>query len=285
MDKKSTAIAAGILCIISVASAQSVISGTFGFVKVDAPAGDFKMIGPAFDVGDDGTITVDEMIGTNGFHANFSKDDADRVYIWDAVNLKYEAAFLNDDAWGATNPQTLEEIAYKWCYFDDAVSSYPLPCAGSSKYELKSGDSLYVRVKNEVEVVLSGNVPTASTTTVTIVEGFNMLSNPYPGDTALKDIISVSDGAYASYSKDKADRIYVWDNGKYDSYFLNDDTWGATNPQTLEEIAYKWCYFDDAISSYPLPASKKIAAGLGFYYSRGLHGLLEWDKARPFSID
>ena len=271
---------------VSLASAQTVVTlGTFGFTKVVAPAGDFKMIGTAFDVGVDGVITIDEILGTNGFYAHSSKDEADRVYIWDAVSNKYEASFLNDNAWGTTNPDTLEEISFKWCYFDDAVSFYPLPCAGSSKYELELGDSLYVKVENEVKVTLSGNVPTASTTTVTIVEGFNMISNPYPVDTALKDIISVSDGAYAHSSKDEADRIYVWDNGKYDSYFLNDDAWGATNPDTLEEISFKWCYFDDSVSFYPLPASKKISIGTGFYYSRGLHGLMEWEIVRPYSVD
>ena len=285
MGIRKTGIALVFLGMVATASAQSVTSGIFGCTKVVAPAGDFKMIGTAFDVGDDGVTTLDEMLGTNGFYASFSKDEADRVYIWDAVNSKYEAAFLNDDAWGTTNPDTSGEIAFKWCYFDDAISFYPLPCSGASKYELESGESLYVKVANEVEVVLSGNVPTVSTTKVTIVEGFNMVANPYPVDTALKDIISVSDGAYANFSKDAADRIYVWDNGKYDSYFLNDDAWGATNPDTLEEIAFKWCYFDDVVSFYPLPASKMISAGTGFYYSRGSHGLMEWETVRPYSLD
>lgn len=267
MSKRIAGIVAGILCTVSLASAQSVTSGIFGFTKVVAPAGDFKMIGTAFDVGADGVITLDEMLGTNGFYTSWSALEADKVYIWDKVNSEYISAFLNSDVWGA------EDSHFKWCYMDDV----PVPCSLAPAYNLVPGDAVYVEVKNEVEIVISGSVPTVSTTEVSIVEGYNMMMNPYPVDTELKDIIPVRDGAHADWSELNADKIYLWDNASksYKSYFLNSDVWGAADSH------FKWCYMDGV----PVPATNTISANSGFYYYKETAGLMIWAKDRPYDVD
>ena len=287
MSKRIAIIAVGISCIVSVASAQSVTSGIFGFTKVVAPAGDFKMLGTAFDVGDDGVTSLDEMLGTNGFFASYSETAADKVYIWDRSTSTYLTAFLNDSLWGATNPDTSDPIAYKWCYMDSSASTYPLSCAANSAYDLVPGDSVYAKVNNDVDVTFSGDVPGDSSIDVVIYEGFNMIMNPYPVSVALKSIISTNDGAFASYSQVSADKIYLWDNasGSYKTYFLNDSLWGATNPDTGEPIAYKWCYMDSAVSTYPLPSTNLVSACTGFYYYKQNAGSITWAQDRPYDID
>ncbi|MCK4563111.1 MAG: hypothetical protein KAU94_00395 [Verrucomicrobia bacterium] len=157
------------------------------------------------------------------------------------------------------------------------MDGVPFPCSSVPTYDLVPGDSVYVEVKNEVEVVLSGNVPTVSTTEVSIVEGYNMIMNPYPVDTDLGSIISVSDGAHADWSALNADKIYLWDNASksYKSYFLNSDVWGAADSH------FKWCYMDGV----PVLATNTIPVNTGFYYYKETVGSMTWAKERPYDVD
>jgi hypothetical protein len=269
-----------LLGLSSTLSAQNTVTlGTFGFTRITAPAADFKMLGSAFEVGDDGYTTLDEVLGTNGFYAHASHLEADKAYLWDNSINRYHTAFLNNDAWGNTNPNTDEVIAYKWCYMD----GMPRPCAATNTFNIIPGDAVFMKTSANVDIAIHGNIPTASTTQVAIVEGYNMIMNPYPVATELSSIISTNDGAFAHASHLQADKIYLWNNSskQYVTYFLNDAQWGATNPNTGEEIAYKWCYMD----GMPRPATISIPAGTGFYYFRGPHGPMTWNSVRPYNMD
>ena len=157
MNKTTTAIVAGVLCIVSIASAQTVVSGTFGFSKQDVGAAEFKIVAHQFAFGDESSVTIDEAFGG-------TLPDGSAVYIWDGISYSiytYFAPTWYNDGWVDASDVTIDR-----------------------------GDAVWAKNAGAVDAVVlfSGNVPMSDFTTNSLISGYNMLANPYPTSITLSEL-------------------------------------------------------------------------------------------------
>lgn len=242
MGKRATAIAAGVLCIVSIASAQSVTSETFGFVKVDKPAGQLNLVGNGF--GDDDT-TLTELVPVDQFNGALIFGDADRVIIWDSGSDSYTTYALYDD--GST-----VEWRNKTAFYGSGVN--PVIPAGSSFWVQSLGSTV------DTNLVVSGNVVTSQFVTNQVLPGLQMLSYPFSTEIDL-NASQLKDNATGALIYGDADHVITWNPvvQGYVTYALYDD--GSTrewrnktsfyNPAGAIDIAFGAGFWFDAKSGFP----------------------------------
>lgn len=235
MGKRATAIAAGVLCIVSIASAQSVTSGIFGFVKVDKPASTLNIIGNNF--GADST-TLNEITSVNHFNGSFLINDADRIIIWNSVSKTYSTYALYD------NGSTVEWRSGSDFYGSGVNPSIP---AGSAFWVQSLGSTV------DTNLVVSGDVVGSQSVTNQISLGLQMLAYPFTTDMDLNETL-LAENATGSFLINNADQVIAWDSTSqtYSTYALYD------NGTTVE-----WRSGSDF---YNPAGTIEVNLGLGFWY-------------------
>ncbi len=201
MSKRIAVIAAGISCIVSVASAQSVTSGIFGFTKVDIPpAGDVNLVG--FSFSSDQPIYLEDVFGTNQLVQSTRSRNADKIYIWNGS--AYENYFQKPDG-----------------LFYDVLSG------NTVSVEIASGTAAFLQSPSgSMEtntITLSGTVLMTESEQQDYQVQFITFANPYPTRLDLNSTNVNWEAATANSRSRNADKIYIWNslNSQYDSFYLD----------------------------------------------------------------
>jgi hypothetical protein len=253
MKKLSIAfIVALVLAGISFADSNTVASANvLGYNKCTLKPG-FNIIRMPFV---DGTNYVDiqNVMITSNLIRGANIGAADSIQFWDAINLQYVRYFLHDGT-GKNNSTK----AGKWV--DNAtglIASNVVPPASGFFFSSLSTSNRDVIVSGEVVVSQTG------TNSLLLVEGFNLVANPFTCDWPLNDgsINWTNQGAKAGGTIGSADSIQTWDNAslQYDRYFLHDGT-GKNNATK----AGKWVDNTTGL----VASNLTVETTQGFFYSR-----------------
>lgn len=183
---KKIIVALAALLVGGVAFAQTVSSANIvGYSKKTVTNDTLRIVSPQFLAADTNGIALKDAFS--------GLAEATTLYAYDGGYTKYEyyaPTWYNADA-GYINA-------------DDVM--------------IQQGASAWLTIPAntaEVNIIMSGNVPTASSITNTAVEGLTLMANPYPVELALKDI--------PTNNLVEATTIYAYDDGytKYEFYTPN----------------------------------------------------------------
>ena len=179
--KKLVMTVAVLACAASIVSAQTVTSANIvGYSKEAAAAGNFQLVAAQFNAGTAGGMTLGEAFGEVG--------DQDQVLFWNGGGY---TTYIYWAGWG-------------WYDITGSVLS--------DDVLIPEGNSVWIKDVSGggMEVIIAGEVPSASSMTNTLSTGFNAVSNPYPTELRLGDIplVSLSDG----------DRALLWNGSSYTTY-------------------------------------------------------------------
>lgn len=249
---------------VSIASAQTVTSANVvGYSKETLKTG-FNMVRTPFVAGGQNAVELQEVFDTSVLLQGGNAGAADNIFFWNPVASEYEAYFLHD---GSGKGNTA--LAGKWVDSSVAISAdVVLPKEGF----------FFVRNDVDVEVLVSGEVVEASTNSLDLLMGFNMVANPFSAEWKLNDgsMDWIAVGAIAGGNAGASDNIFFWDvdNSEYIAYYLHD---GSGKGNTAK--AGKWVDSVDAVND-------NLSSGLnqGFFYVRsGVDVTL--DIAPPYTLD
>ncbi len=139
-------------------------------------------------------------------------------------------------------------------YTDVFVPGTGLVTKWDTALDLSLGSGYWVDVPSTTNTILSGDVPLDDTITNSIIEGFQLLSYPYPTDRVVSNL---------GFSPAKNDKIYVFDGTDYKTSKYTDVFVPGTG------LVTKW---DDETLAIPV--------GQGFWYETT--NITSWIVNRPF---
>ena len=201
--------------------AEVVSSNIVGYEKVSLNAG-YNMVGVQFTkIGGDalGLGTVGTMDNeTAGF--NEDQDFAATMQIWNGNGYDFYG-------WSGTSGTDLldnSDLDNQWV---DANSLEPITETA------ENGSGFWIKMVNPGTVTISGEVPSTDTVTVSIVTGYNIVANPYPGAVSIASW-GTPDASFAGFNEDQdfALTMQVWNGNGYDFY-----GWSGTSGTDLLDDA------------------------------------------------
>jgi hypothetical protein len=216
----ATAVVTGLIGGSAFAATNVVSSANIvGYVKTPMTSGQFQIIGSQFLAGSTNGVTLGSAFS----------------------GLTEESTLITWNGSGYA-PYTYY-IGYGW---------YDVGGAEANDVVIPSGSSFWVRNNGAAtDVVLSGDVPMADSITNTLVEGFNLIANPYPVALKLSDIPT------ASLSEE--DVLFAWNGSGYAPYTYY--------------IGYGWYDVGGAEAN-----TVEIPVGQGFWLRTAASGSLIFNK-------
>jgi hypothetical protein len=196
---------------------------------------------------------------------------ADSLQFWDPVGITYDRYFVHSGK-GPGNAAK----AGKWVDNDTGDIATRAISPDESFFFSNSGSATNVIIAGDVVVAETG------TNTLSIVEGFNLVANPFTVEWELNStnpataIDWIDQGAAAGTSIGAADSIQLWDPSglSYDRYFLH----SGKGPGNAAKTG-KWVDNDTGDI-----ADVTVAIDGGFFYSR-LSGSETFNIVQPYSLD
>ena len=186
----ATAVVAGLVGGAAFAATNVVSSANVvGYNQVTIPSNQYVLVSLGFDRGTNNTIS--SLFGT--------LPNGSKAYVWDVTKQGYTTYSRGLTGWGTS---------------------------GTNRLAIGTGIFLTLPANVQTNIYLSGDVPTAETTSVYKVNGFAVLSYPYPVDVA---ITNTALGKTAV----NGNKIYVWNNG-YTTYARGLTGWGASGSNVLK---------------------------------------------------
>jgi len=180
-----------------------------GYVKKDIPPGQYTLLGVNF--GDDMQTLVD-VLGTNQLRSSSDFATADRVMLFDTVSATYKRYALK-------SPQNQYYPCNTVAEWYTGSAANPVIPVGTGMWIVPASGATTTNT-----IYISGDVITAPTSVVSIVEGYQLVSYPFSSDMALSAISTSNLTKNADFTK--ADRIVVWNGNAYKRYGLkNDGNW------------------------------------------------------------
>lgn len=257
---KKTSVLITSLCALgaAVAMAAGPVSSVnaVGYVNVTVPSsGGFVLCALNFQkVGDtNGAISFMELFGTNQLRASGSPQGSDRVLLFNPdQQIYYKYAFKGSD---------FHQISPTNMWSD--VAENPMIKSGQG-FWLQSGNSMTSNI-----VTLAGEVLNSSSTTVSVVTGYQIYGNQY--SSSLNITTSTFVNAFAGGSPQGSDQIMLFKNGGYLKYALsaNDGQWHMIYPVN------NWS--GDAETN-----GIAVNVGEGFWYKAKTGSV--WDSTIPYSL-
>jgi hypothetical protein len=228
-----------------------------GYVKVSIPpAGKLVFVGLNFEsmgTGGDGSMTATELFGTNQLATHTVRTRADRVHKW-VPSMGGNGGYLS----------IYQKPADRKFYLADGSNVQTNPV-------FRSGDAFWIQSPSLAiatnTITLMGNVPLDTSTAIGHPQGLMMFCNPYPTDLNINgtNINWIANGATAHNVRTRADRIFIWKQGDYGSYWLKPDG--------------KWWNIDTGL----LEPVVTVRVGQGAWYSAKGTFTNRW--TRPFSLE
>jgi len=217
---KKTLTIAGAVLISASAFAQTVSSANIvGYSKKDMTIGGTIIATPQFPAADTNGVTLADAFS--------GLESGDKAYAWNGLNYTIYTYYGS----------------YGW-YDGSNVSS--------DDVLITQGTAVWLQAVASTNVIMSGDVPSASSVTNTLAAGLNLIGNAYPVALKLDDI---SGSGIAS-----GDKVYAWDGSSYAIYtYYGSYGWydGSNNPSGTVEIG----------------------VGDGFWLKSALGGEMVMDKA------
>lgn len=199
----AAAVIAGLISGVAFADTNTVASANvLGYNRVTIPSNQYVLVSLAFDRGTNNTLT--SLFGT--------LPNGSKAYVWDTTKQGYTTYARGVTGWGTS---------------------------GTNRIPIGSGVFLTLPVNVQTNIYLSGDVPTAQTTTLYRVNGYTMLSFPYPVAVAITNT-ALAKGAV------NGNKIYVWNNG-YTTYARGVTGWGTAGSNVLK-IGQAF-YFQGAVNT------------------------------------
>jgi len=254
--------------------ADGVASDVVGYNTITIHPG-WNMFAVNYD-GVSGTagVPINDLLPKTGITAGSGSGSADTISVWkEDGSGDYDMYFLY-----YTTKAKFTSANYTWVESAGTTSSAALQPGRCFWY--------YSRNANDVTVSFAGKVPFSATSRqINIVNGWNMIGNPFTSGFALndsswgtywKDRVDAGD-AVAGSGSGSADTISVWKedgSGDYDMYFLY-----YTTKAKFTSANYTW------VESAGTTFNGNLAdLGLGmYYYCRGNGFKLQ--MPRPYSAE
>ncbi len=220
------------------AFAQTTVSSAniVGYVKRDIPPGQYTLLGVNFG---NETQTLIDVFGTNQLRSSADFATADRVMLFDKISAVYKRYALK-------SPQNLYypcNTVMEW--YTGAATNPAIP-AGTGMWIIPASGASTTNT-----IYMSGDVVTAPTSVVSIVEGYQLVSYPFSSDMTLGSISTSNLTKSADFAT--ADRIIVWENNTYKRFGLKNDG--------------KWYPCNTVMEWYTAPAetNRVLSLGEGFW--------------------
>jgi len=265
--KVAILLAVGIMAVgfLGSTAVAQVYTDPVGFVKVNVVRAGLTMVSVPLDA-TPGGADMDKLNGPAGCVGDMFKENltggpsalaADVIWKWDASVQKYAMAFL------VKAPGS----PYDGKWFDPSIGQ-------PSALRFQAGESCWVERKTAgadvVIITFLGWVPTASTTTLTLVKGLNMFNWPYPTTLKLNDS-TLNQYANGGPSALAADVVYQWDPvaKKYVFAFL---VKAAGSP-------YDGKWFNPAAGAL---STITFEPGAAFWFERKPINPASWPCAKPY---
>ena len=266
--KKILFIAAATLISAS-AFAQTVSSANVvGYSQIELAPG-FTVTRMPF-VNGTNSVDIQDAFDVSILQGGTSAGTADNIRFWDPVGLKYDTYFLHDGS-GKGNLALTD----KWIDGGGLIASNVVVQPSTSFFFSKAGATTITNV-------FSGDVVIAATGTnsLELLEGFNLVANPFTADWDLSDtnVDWIAKGAIGGTSAGTADSVKLWDpvGLKYDTYFLHDGS-GKGNLA----LTGKWIDGGGLIAS-----NLTVGIGEGLFYSRSIgSSTLTLEIDQPCTLD
>ena len=186
--KKLSVVFVAVLVLAGISYAAS-NTVVLGYTKITVPSNQLVLVALDFN---------NESNTVNGLFGNLPTGSS--VYIWDATAQRYNVAAKLRTGWGTS---------------------------GTNRIQVGGGVFVALPAGVQTNVVLSGNVPTAGTTTLYKATGYSMISYPYPvamsfTNTALAKTAAVGD------------KLSIWQNNAWTVYSKLRTGWGSATNLTLK---------------------------------------------------
>lgn len=266
---KKTLIIAAIALISASAFAQSVSSANVvGYAKINLASG-YNMIRVPFVNDTQEAVNIQDIFDTSGLTQGSSAGSADSIQLWDASGQQYVSYYLADGVSKATTGN-----AGKWFSSLNALATNSIAPGTGFFFVSQDGSAITNLVSGEVVVAPTG------TNSIQIVEGYNLIANPFSSEWKINDgsIDWVAAGAKTGSSAGSADSIQFWNPAttSYETYYLADGVSKATTGN-----AGKWYS-----SANTLDTNLTVGISQGLFYSRQIgEGSLTVDIEQPYNLD
>lgn len=236
---------------------DAVSSQIIGFQCVTLLPG-HNFVGLNFKNGDSGGFDVQKLFDTAPLKGGDTRDDADRLILWDATAQQYVDLWLFDSGGGQP------DLDGKW--IDPATGGVASRTVspGNGFWLLNTADAA-------VKVVLAGDVEAAASVAHTVAAGYNLIASAWPVDKTVGEMNL--DGCTGGLTRATADRIILWDAAarKYVELWRFDS--GGAQP------AFDGTWIDRATGDVAGP-ERVIPAGTAVWVIRRTAG--ELAEAKPF---
>mgnify|MGYP003572153135 CR=1 FL=1 len=166
---KKYAIAAVAIALSSACFAQtSVVSSAniVGYNKITCPADEYVLVSLDFE---GASNTVSSLFST--------LPQSSQVLIWDAGSQAYTTITKTRGGWGTAGTNTID-----------------------------IGNGAFVKSPSATNVFFAGDVPTATNSSISVVDGYAVVAFPYPADVAFTNTALAKNAS-------SGDKVSVWNNG------------------------------------------------------------------------
>ena len=211
-----------------------------GFVNKTLPVGKWILTTCNFQKVGGGTNTLLDVFGTNQLAQSDYVGLCDLVILWNPNTATYQTyAQWTDGKFYKAND------ASEW---NNAIEANPDVPVGTAMWVTPSGSQVADKT-----LTLAGEVVSASTQTVSVVSGWQLLGYPLTCDVKLQDTKFAASGAAKNDYVGLCDQVILWLGSGYQTYALwTDNNWYKAND------AAEW--------NNGIMASNTISLGEGFWY-------------------
>ena len=230
---KKILLGAMIASVALAASAAEVTSdNVVGYQKINLEQG-WNMIGMQFNAVGGGELPLSTAAILSEDMAGFDEDGnyINELHVWENGNYtKY--------GWsGISGTEYLEDESYDNQWLDDQLEIVD----GAS---FPKAQGVWIRTSSTGSVTIAGEVPTDSSVTIPLTEGWNMVANPFPGDAKVSTFGMLSEDM-AGFDEDGnyINELHVWENGNYTKYGWS----GISGTEYLEDESYDYKWLDDQL--------------------------------------
>jgi hypothetical protein len=182
MKKLSMAFAVALVLTGVSYAASNTVANVLGYTKISIPSNQYVLVALDFN---------NESNTINGLFGNLPSGSM--VYMWDTAAQIYKVTSKSRAGWGTS---------------------------GTNRIEKGAGAFITLPQNVQTNVLLSGSVPTAGTTTVYKVNGYSLVSYPYPVVMAFTNTALAKTAA-------SGDQISVWQTNSWKTYTKTRAGWGA----------------------------------------------------------
>ena len=232
-------------------AAEVVSSNVVGYEKINLSAG-YNMIGVQFAAVGGNSLGISSVGTLNSEMPGFDEDGfyAAEMRIWDGNGY-------NTYGWsGSSGTDILEDSSMDNLWLDYTTME-PV------EDEAVAGSGFWIKADQAGTMTISGEVPSATSVTIPLAAGYNMVANPYPGSVNISEF-GVLDSKMAGFDADGfyATEMRVWDGNGYDTYgWSGSSGTDILEDSTLDNLWLDYTTMEPTDTALPFGTAVWIKAG------------------------